>query len=97
MTGAIVQYAKGETTIANIKTLLEKPMEEHPTIPRYLAPSHGLTMIDAIYKDGNLFKEPQEVSENYFMRGYKKRLEKLGVEYKAPHPDDEMEIGNLFD
>ena len=53
--------------------------------------------MDVIYKDNHLFKEPQDISEFYFMRGHKRRLEKLGIEYEVPDIDKEHDVGSLFD
>lgn len=97
MAGALLQLAKGEITEENIKTLLEEPDKEHLSIPRSCLPGQGLTLIDCLYKDGTLFKEPQDIDEFYFMRGHKRRLEKLGIQYEIPDPDKDTEIGSLFD
>lgn len=97
MTGALVLVAKGELTVDQIQKLLENPDDDNDSIPRPNAPGIGLTMIDAVYKEGLLFKEPQDIREEYFMRGYKRRLEKMGIIYEVPDPDKEIDIGGLFD
>jgi len=97
MTGALVQIAKGILTPHQVQKLLDEPDAEHPDIPRSIAEGNGLTMIDAIYKEGLLFKEPQDISEEYFMRGHKRRLERMGITYEVPDPDKDQDVGNLFD
>lgn len=97
MTGSLVLVSKGDLTEEKIKTLLENPDEENTEIPRSTAPGIGLTMIDTIYKEGKLFKEPQDIAEEYFMRGYKRRLEKMGITYEVPDPDKDQDVGSLFD
>lgn len=96
MAGALIQLSKGEITEEQIKKLLDEPDGDHPSIPRSCAPGNGLTLIDCLYKEGILFKEPQDIDEFYFMRGYKKRLEKMGITYEVPDPDKEHDVGDLF-
>lgn len=97
MTGALVLVAKGELSVDQIQTLLDNPDDENADIVRSTAPGIGLTMINTIYKEGMLFKEPQDIPEEYFMRGYKRRLEKMGIIYEVPDPDKDQDIGGLFD
>lgn len=97
MTGAMLQVAKGDLTLAQVSQLLAQPDSEHKDIPRSCAAAHGLTLIDVLYKDNHLFKEPQDISEGYFMRGHKRRLEKLGIIYEPPNPDTDQAVGSLFD
>lgn len=97
MAGVLMQLAKGDITEDKIKTLLNEPDGDHIDIGRSCLPGKGLTLIDCLYKDDVLFKVPQDVDEFYFMRGYKRRLEKLGIEYEIPDPDKDPEIGDLFD
>ena len=84
MTGALVLVSKGELNVEQIQTLLDNPDDDNEQIPRSTAPGIGLTMITTIYKEGLLFKEPQDIPEEYFMRGYKRRLEKMGIIYEVP-------------
>lgn len=97
MVGALLQIGKGIIQEEHIVKLLAEPESEHPSIPRTCAPANGLTLIDVVYKDGHLSKEPKDIQEWYFMRGYKRRLERLGIVYEVPDPNKEQEIGNLFD
>ena len=97
MSGILLQIAKGESTVETLKKLLDDFDGDHSEIPRSVAPAHGLTLIDVLYKDNHLFKVPQDISEEYFMRGHKRRLEKLGITYEVPDPNQEHDFGSLFD
>ena len=97
MTGALVLVAKGELGVDQIQTLLDNPDADNDQIPRSTAPGLGLTMVDAVYKEGMLFKEPHDIPEDYFMRGYKRRLEKIGITYEVPDADKDQDFGDLFD
>ena len=97
MVGALLQIGKGILQEADIIKLLAEPDVEHPQIPRTCAPANGLTLIDVLYKDGHLSKDAKDIQEWYFMRGYKRRLERLGIVYEVPDPNKEQDIGSLFD
>ena len=95
MVGVACQFASGEIDENQLRGLLETPLEA-PGFILGRAKARGLTMKQCKFKDGFLFKVPQYISEERFLRGYKKKLKEMGVDYRHPYEKQNDSVGGLF-
>lgn len=97
MVGTAFQYSNGDISQQDVEDLILKP-DKKPSFIRGLAKAEGLVMKECKFKEGNLFKEPIFIEEEFFLRNYKEKLRKMGIDYVNPNDEnvDDDYDGDVF-